>query len=128
LRKDPRPSFSVFVDGDPRSIRQLDTDTKKQAFLERAPVRPGNPGHFRERQYSNEQVSREPLEEGSRDTWLKTGERKENETSSDRNSGMDTDSTPVPAQKIESETPSREHVVRVQTAMNHLTVIEWVSP
>ena len=34
------PSFSVFVDGDPRSIRQLDTDTKKQAFLERAPVRP----------------------------------------------------------------------------------------
>ena len=34
------PSFSVFVDGDPRSIRQLDTDSKKQAFLERAPVRP----------------------------------------------------------------------------------------
>ena len=33
-------SFSVFVDGDPRSIRQLDTDAKKQAFLERAPVRP----------------------------------------------------------------------------------------
>jgi len=34
------PSFSVFVDGDPRSIRQLDTDVKKQAFLECAPVRP----------------------------------------------------------------------------------------
>jgi hypothetical protein len=33
-------SFSVFVDGDPRSIRQLDTDAKKQAFLECAPVRP----------------------------------------------------------------------------------------
>jgi hypothetical protein len=33
-------SFSVFVDGDPRSIRQLDTDAKKQAFLEGAPVRP----------------------------------------------------------------------------------------
>jgi hypothetical protein len=34
----------------------------------------------------------------------------------------------VPAQKIESETPSREHVVRVQTAMNHLTVIEVGEP
>ncbi|HUJ80247.1 MAG TPA: hypothetical protein VLW83_00115, partial [Candidatus Acidoferrales bacterium] len=33
-------SFSVFVDGDPRSIRQLDTDAKKHAFLEGAPVRP----------------------------------------------------------------------------------------
>ena len=31
---------------------------------------------------------------------------------------------PMPAQKIETETPSRERVVRVQTAMNHLTVIE----
>lgn len=35
---------------------------------------------------------------------------------------------PVPAQRIESETPSREHVVRVQTAMNHLTVIEVGEP
>ena len=35
---------------------------------------------------------------------------------------------PVPAQKIESETASREHVVRVQTAMNHLTVIEVGEP
>jgi hypothetical protein len=33
-------SFSVFVDGDPTSIRQLDTDAKKQTFLECAPVRP----------------------------------------------------------------------------------------
>jgi hypothetical protein len=33
-------SFSVFVDGDPTSIRQLDTEAKKQAFLECAPVRP----------------------------------------------------------------------------------------
>jgi hypothetical protein len=33
-------SFSVFVDGDPASIRQLDSDGKKEAFLERAPVRP----------------------------------------------------------------------------------------
>jgi hypothetical protein len=33
-------SFSVFVDGDPTSIRQLDTDGRKQAFLDRAPVRP----------------------------------------------------------------------------------------
>ena len=33
-------SFSVFVDGDPASIRQLDTDVKKQTFLEHAPVRP----------------------------------------------------------------------------------------
>ena len=33
-------SFSVFVDGDPASIRQLDTDAKKQTFLEHAPVRP----------------------------------------------------------------------------------------
>jgi hypothetical protein len=33
-------SFSVFVDGDPASIRQLDTDAKKQTFLECAPVRP----------------------------------------------------------------------------------------
>ena len=41
---------------------------------------------------------------------------------------LDTDGTPVPAQKIESETPSREHVVRVQTAMNHLTVIEVGEP
>jgi len=35
---------------------------------------------------------------------------------------------PVSAQKIENETPSREHVVRVQTAMNHLTVIEVGEP
>jgi hypothetical protein len=33
-------SFSVFVDGDPSSIRQLDTDGKKQAFAASAPVRP----------------------------------------------------------------------------------------
>jgi hypothetical protein len=33
-------SFSVFVDGDPASIRQLDTETGKQSFLEYAPVRP----------------------------------------------------------------------------------------
>ena len=31
--------FSVFLDGDPASIRQLDTDGRKEAFLERAPVR-----------------------------------------------------------------------------------------
>lgn len=35
---------------------------------------------------------------------------------------------PLPAQKIETETPSRERVVRVQTAMNHLTVIEVAEP
>jgi len=35
---------------------------------------------------------------------------------------------PMPAQKIENETPSRERVVRVQTAMNHLTVIEVGEP
>lgn len=35
---------------------------------------------------------------------------------------------PLPAQKIDSETPSRERVVRVQTAMNHLTVIEVAEP
>src|SRR6202046_152832 len=35
---------------------------------------------------------------------------------------------PLPAQKIETETPSRERVVRVQTAMNHLTVIEVGEP
>lgn len=35
---------------------------------------------------------------------------------------------PAPAQKIANETPSREHVVRVQTAMNHLTVIEVGEP
>src|SRR5271156_2367029 len=35
---------------------------------------------------------------------------------------------PTPAQKIETETASREHVVRVQTAMNHLTVIEVGEP
>ena len=35
---------------------------------------------------------------------------------------------PVAAQRIENETPSREHVVRVQTAMNHLTVIEVGEP
>jgi hypothetical protein len=33
-------SYSVFVDGDPTSIRQLDTETGKQSFLEYAPVRP----------------------------------------------------------------------------------------
>jgi len=36
--------------------------------------------------------------------------------------------TPIPAQKIETESPSRDHVVRVQTAMNHLTVIEVGEP
>ena len=35
---------------------------------------------------------------------------------------------PTPAQKIDTETASREHVVRVQTAMNHLTVIEVGEP
>ena len=35
---------------------------------------------------------------------------------------------PVAAQRVENETPSREHVVRVQTAMNHLTVIEVGEP
>jgi hypothetical protein len=35
---------------------------------------------------------------------------------------------PIPAQKIENETASRERVVRVQTAMNHLTVIEVGEP
>ena len=35
---------------------------------------------------------------------------------------------PLPAQKIENATPSREHVVQVQTAMNHLTVIEVGEP
>lgn len=35
---------------------------------------------------------------------------------------------PISAQKIDSETPSRERVVRVQTAMNHLTVIEVTEP
>ena len=33
-------SFAVFVDGDPASIRQLDTPAKRQAFIESAPVRP----------------------------------------------------------------------------------------
>ena len=33
-------SFAVFVDGDPGSIRQLNTDVKKEAFLDQAPVRP----------------------------------------------------------------------------------------
>jgi Conjugal transfer protein len=36
--------------------------------------------------------------------------------------------TLTPAQKIETETASREHVVHVQTAMNHLTVIEVAEP
>ncbi len=35
---------------------------------------------------------------------------------------------PLAAQKIDNETPSRERVVRVQTAMNHLTVIEVAEP
>jgi len=35
---------------------------------------------------------------------------------------------PLPAQKIDTETPSRERVVRVQTAMTHLTVIEVAEP
>src|SRR6202050_2795623 len=35
---------------------------------------------------------------------------------------------PLPAQKIDTRTPSRERVVRVQTAMNHLTVIEVAEP
>jgi hypothetical protein len=32
------------------------------------------------------------------------------------------------AQRIEIETPSRDKVVRIQTAMNHLTVIEFAEP
>jgi Flp pilus assembly secretin CpaC len=35
---------------------------------------------------------------------------------------------PLAAQKIENETASREHVVRVQTALKHLTVIEVSEP
>ena len=34
----------------------------------------------------------------------------------------------LPAQKIENETPARDKVVRVQTALNHLTVIEVAEP
>lgn len=34
----------------------------------------------------------------------------------------------LPAQKIENETPARDRVVRVQTALNHLTVIEVAEP
>src|SRR6266567_3020342 len=34
----------------------------------------------------------------------------------------------LPAQKIETETPARDRVVKVQTAMNHLTVIEVAEP
>jgi hypothetical protein len=30
----------VFVNGDPGSVRQLNTHGKKQAFLDQAPVRP----------------------------------------------------------------------------------------
>src|SRR5260370_20277889 len=33
-------SFAVFVDGDPASIRQLDTPARRQAFIETAPERP----------------------------------------------------------------------------------------
>lgn len=33
-------SFTVFVDGDPSSIRQLDAPAKRQAFIESAAVRP----------------------------------------------------------------------------------------
>lgn len=35
---------------------------------------------------------------------------------------------PLSAQKIEVQTPSREKVVRIQTAINHLTVIEVTDP
>jgi len=34
----------------------------------------------------------------------------------------------LPAQKIENETPARDKLVRVQTALNHLTVIEVAEP
>jgi len=34
----------------------------------------------------------------------------------------------LPAQKIDTETPARDRVVRVQTALNHLTVIEVAEP
>jgi len=34
----------------------------------------------------------------------------------------------LPAQKIDNETPARDRVVRVQTALNHLTVIEVAEP
>jgi len=34
----------------------------------------------------------------------------------------------LPAQKIDTETPARDKVVRVQTALNHLTVIEVAEP
>jgi hypothetical protein len=34
----------------------------------------------------------------------------------------------LPAQKIDNQTPARDRVVRVQTALNHLTVIEVAEP
>ena len=34
----------------------------------------------------------------------------------------------LPAQRIDNETPARDRVVRVQTALNHLTVIEVAEP
>src|SRR5438105_13674706 len=34
----------------------------------------------------------------------------------------------LPGQKIDTETPARDKVVRVQTALNHLTVIEVSEP
>src|SRR5580658_5508399 len=50
---------------------------KSKRFSNARRFAPGNPGHFRERQYNNEQVSREPLERGLPGlAWLKTGEER----------------------------------------------------
>jgi len=43
-------NLAVFVDGDPASIRQLDTTAKRQAFIESAPVRPWEARPFRRAQ------------------------------------------------------------------------------
>src|ERR1035438_1822120 len=87
----------------------------------------GSPGRFKEREYS-EQIPG-ALERGSPGMLIKTGEEIKNM----RHLLIATMTAtltlpPMPAQKIENETASRERVVRVQTAMNHLTVIEVGEP
>ena len=116
-------SFAVFVDGDPTSIRQFDTPAKRQAFIEGAAVRP-----WEGRPFPSARVQ-EPIVWGSSHCGPSPDALLERRTELIRIliSFLAVTLT-LPAQKIDTETPARDRVVRVQTALNHLTVIEVSEP
>jgi len=89
----------------------------------------GKHGPWSERQYSSNQITQGPLERGALRGLNQAGKVIDKMKQLLLGSlALIAAAIPTPAQKIDTETASREHVVRVQTAMNHLTVIEVAEP